>query len=378
MVVVLVVGVAVLVHQRFVSVLVLVVIGKKPNRSRDHEPSGKGRRRRNAITKYRDRNECTREGCSREQRRFARRADEAERVSVQQDARAIADRAEREGGGDNPHVGPPGTSKQQRDEEIDRGSAVRLEPHDRERISQGQALSEIVVDRPCRARPGDEDDTPHIAADRAASAEYRRAEHDHSSGKPTSRAQVLSKCDYRQKRSEGCLQVQQQRSRDGRDPFESDQQQHRSGDTTEQHDQHQCRQVTTAERCLMPISDPSAERQYRRRSRVQQTREQLGIAVSDEALRERRAQTERCSRKQTDRLDASRMRSTVPASAEPRSGRRTVVPSNYLVVLSNHVAGQSAGGRRRAGAPAADDGARAGVRAPSAGADALRSADPGI
>ena len=133
-------------------------------------PDGHQRRRRascrteNDVPEEHDRDEHARERSGREHRGFARRTQSTQRVGVEENARAVADRAQRERGQEQPGAGRCCTAEE-RDDEVERSCDTHLDPDDGAWISERQRLGQVVVERPRCARGGDERHTPGGAAE---------------------------------------------------------------------------------------------------------------------------------------------------------------------------------------------------------------------
>ena len=216
-------------------------------------------------------------------------------------ARAVADRAERKGRGNDPPGRPPRTPQQNCDPEVDGGRTHRLEPYNRDRVLERQSLRQVVVDRPRRTRGSDQNHPPRVAAHLPhPAAQDRTAQHDRCSRQPTSRSEMLPEHHNRQHRRKRCLEVQQQRPRHRRHAFQADEKQQRPNDPTKDHDRHQRRQVTAAQRGFFASPASPSDHQDHGRARIQQPRKQLRVAMSDETLRKRSAQPERRGRQQSN------------------------------------------------------------------------------
>ena len=95
---VLIVDVHVFVLGRSVRVQVLVPVSQEQSHTRGHQTGGRELPVREGVAEEHDRDDDARERRRREHRCFARRAQRTQRVGVEEDARAVADRAQCERG----------------------------------------------------------------------------------------------------------------------------------------------------------------------------------------------------------------------------------------------------------------------------------------
>jgi hypothetical protein len=159
--VVLVVDVGVLVLERLVRVGVSVT---GPDEEADTGGQDEGRdgvdgRRLFAEEGNGEKGACERRG--REDGRLPGRSEQAERPGVEEDAQAVAQAPDHEGGRQGPSPGE-GISDREGEPDVEKARGERLGPDEGKRVAQREALRQVVVDAPEEAGGADEEDARQV------------------------------------------------------------------------------------------------------------------------------------------------------------------------------------------------------------------------
>jgi hypothetical protein len=283
----LVVTVHVVMEYGFVRVPMGVLFPNYRDYSQNHQRGAQNLGDRWHVAENRDRQYCAHERRGCEKRGFPRRAQQAKRLDVKNDAGAVAESAHHQG----PYQSAPRRDRSialcERNHGQARTGCRRLHAGDRHGIAQRDSLSEIVVDRP--AQTG----SRYFHRSSKAAAEMTRlkgdegsSEHDGGGGESLAPPQMLTHQGNRDDERERVFEVEQKRSAQSRYALQSKEHQDGPRDSAKEDDPRDERQIASGNSRFAGIgrANQAISGQSRGGAYVQQGRQGQRRKVLEEEL----------------------------------------------------------------------------------------------